>query len=132
MPNLRFKSDENLTAAQELANRRLFTASVHCAYYSCLQHMKWILHHKLSKDYSTQEIEGGSESHNYLLAAINSKASSQTLARDINTVFKWLKSERIRADYTTEVFTDLESLDVIKKSKTLHAKLNQQFGSYES
>lgn len=55
MPNIKLKSIEYMEAAQELINKRIYNASVHCSYYSRLMQMKYILaHHKSPIDYNTQ------------------------------------------------------------------------------
>ena len=44
-------------------------------------------------------------------------------------VFRYLKSERIEADYRDKIFTQTDALDVKQKSESLRQKLNDQFGA---
>ena len=125
MPTLLTKSLENTKAAQELVNKRLYSASVHCAYYSCLQHIKYILHNKLNFDYAKQDNNTGKDSHLVIIDEIINKAPTSHQGKEIQNIIQWLKAERKRADYSVEIISDTESLDVIRKSETLHFKLKE-------
>jgi len=125
MPTLLTKSQENTLAAQKLVTKQMYTASVHCAYYGCFQHIKQILHNKLNFDYAKQDNANGKDSHLAILDEIVNKAPTPQQAKDIRNIFQWLKSERKRADYSIDIFKDTVSLDVISKSITLHFKLKE-------
>jgi len=128
MPNILLKSQENLTAAQELINKRRFTSSVHCSYYSVLQFMKYILHHKCSFDYSSQNDCVGGDSHDVILTGIIKAGKGDTFIRNLRTNFYHIKRERKRADYEDgSLFSDLESIDVRDKSEALISNLKREF-----
>lgn len=130
MPNIRLKSEECLMAAQDLISLKRYNSSVHCSYYSRLLHMKYILAHHPHKpvSYDVQNEKRMSGSHTFILEEICNRIDNGRKKKDIVEFFRFLKSQRIAADYEDKLFTDLECLDVKQKSEGLKQKLNDQFG----
>jgi hypothetical protein len=93
--------------------------------------MKYCLHHYSGQlkavTYSEQDNKR-EDSHEYILKEINNRIGRPNISKDVYQFFRFLKQERINADYTGKQFSDTESLNVIDKSKGLQAKLKQAFG----
>lgn len=130
MPSIKKKSEECLEAAQKLINSGMFNSSVHCSYYSVFLYMKYILANTSDRpvSYVTQKEQGKTDSHKYVFREITNRVNNPPKLKDIKQLYDFIKAKRIDADYTDKLFIDVESLDVIDKSKGLHQKLNDQFG----
>lgn len=131
MPNIKQKSKEYMDAAQELINKGYSNSSIHCSYYSRLLQMKYILANCSDRpiSYDNQNKHTGESCHEYILTEIRNRVKIPNKARDIVQIFRYLKSERIEADYRDKIFTQTEALDVKQKSESLRQKLNDQFGA---
>lgn len=127
MSNILKKSQENLIAAQDLIDKRRFTSSVHCSYYSVFQLMKYILHHKFSYDYNDQNCNSGQDSHDAILTKIMQSCTRETFRRDFRDYFNHVKRERKRADYEISMFSDIESIKVRDNAVSLISKLKSEF-----
>jgi len=104
MAFLRAKADFNKEAADVLFQQSLYAPSVHCAYYSCFQLLKYILKTKLNKPYAQQAAEisastGGT--HAYIKSQILREIASSDRQNytDVNRKLGDLKLFRERADY---------------------------------
>lgn len=128
MPNILLRSSENINAAQKLIDIGHYTSSIHCSYYSVLQMMKHILHHKCSISYSSQNDGTGLLSHDNICTKIYHAGNTQAFRRDFRVTFNNLKSKRKKADYeNSDLFSDIESLNVKEKSDKLISKLKSEF-----
>jgi hypothetical protein len=90
--------------------------------------MKYVLNLKCNVPYNSQDLQENN-SHIFIITEIINNCKSATLSRKIRTNFDKLKLDRVNADYRNMIFTDLESLDCIDLSKSIHALLKQQFGA---
>lgn len=117
-------------ASQVLINNKLYTSSVHCSYYAVLQYMKYILHATTNSPipYQSQDDKNVS-SHEYLLTETKNRINKPKDAKSFAEEFRFLKGERVRADYNLEKFTDVESLDCRQKADSLISKLKTYFGN---
>lgn len=130
MPAMRNKSEEFMNAARELINKGYCNSSIHCAYYSRLLQMKYILARCSDRPipYDVQNKHRGESSHEYILMEIKNRVKSPNKAKDIVQIFRFLRSERVEADYRDKMFTVIDALDVRQQSENLRQKLNDQFG----
>ena len=130
MPNIKLKSIEYMEAAQELINKRIYNASVHCSYYSRLMQMKYILaHHKRPIDYNTQNEKREKGSHEYIITEISNRISNRSQSLRIVQCFRALKSLRMDADYKDVLLKADDSTLAKQMSEGLKQKLNAQFGN---
>jgi len=93
-----------MDAAQYLQKQCLYSPSVHCSYYGCLQYLKYIVNIKAGITYDAQEAERGilgQKTNVYLInrvkmliGAINPK-ESRLFYNEINQ----LKDLRVDSDY---------------------------------
>lgn len=120
-----------MDAAQELINKGYNNASIHCSYYSRLLQMKYILANCSDRpiSYAVQNNHKGEDSHEYILIGIKNRIKNSNKAKDIVQIFRYLKSERVEADYRDKIFTQIDALDIKLKSENLRQRLNDQFGA---
>lgn len=107
MAKIKQKSDFNIDAAYKLIKQALYAPSVHCAYYSCFQLLKYTIKEFFGTDYDTQseEIRDSNpkqSTHTYVinyigreLAKLTDLKTSRGFKRKIND----LKQFRVESDY---------------------------------
>ncbi len=120
MSNIKAKSEENFRAAQLLANEehKMFSSSIHCAYYSSLLLIKHILKHFCCKEYSQYD-NVNKDSHNLLINDLTKdlESKSEIIRKvDLNKNFKFLKCLRVKADYRDTIISQKESEEAIEKT----------------
>ncbi len=140
MPIFKKKSEDNLTAARLLCDKTLYYPSVHCAYYSSFQLMKFVLKDFFSIDYIAQEKElaekkktkasSGMGVHVYTIEKFQSLSQGkidrivlQKLIRNI----KDLKQFREKSDYQETIISLSETIKVIDKSDDVFQTMNKIF-----
>lgn len=126
------KAVDNLASSQILLNNRHYTTSVHCSYYAVFEYMKYILanvsHNPIS--YEIQNLHSGESSHEYILDEIKNRIStSPRNLRNFCEGVRFLKSERVDADYKLRIFTESEGLSCKSKAEGLIANLKTYFGN---
>lgn len=107
MSFLREKVEFNKSAADLLYKNNYYAPSIHCAYYSCFQLLKYLIKEKLKIDYNQQEVEIGLDkrlnSHSYvqkkILDEIQVREKDSNKFREIRTKLKDLQELRINSDY---------------------------------
>jgi uncharacterized protein (UPF0332 family) len=129
MSNLKFKSVENLAAAQNLINQRLYNPSVHCSYYGCLQLMKCMLCYKLNISYDKQNDYNGMDTHTYIRNLIYNNLNNRFLKQKFLSDFNSLKVKRRKADYINELITENECLTAMEETKRIITYLKTAFGT---
>ena len=129
------KADNNLLAAQKLINAHTFpTESVHCSYYAVLQKMKYVLAHtdRNPLTYEQQkelaEKDTTNSTHEVILRETRDRIKSPSERKAFVDQLRNLKKERVRADYTEEVFTEDEGLECKAMAESLMKKLTFNFG----
>lgn len=133
LPNIFMKNKalNNLEAAQLLINNSCYTESVHCSYYAVLQYMKYMLNTTRTRaiPYEEQEYKG-EDSHERIITEISNRISASP--KDIR-IFKekvrFLKEDRVRADYKLDVFDAGESADVKQRAEGLITNMKTYFGN---
>jgi len=117
MSYLKAKSEFNKSAAELLYDNNLYAPCVHCAYYSCLQLIKFLIKDFMSIDYPDQKIESDSlkqNSHEYVIKKLLSEIHK--LSRfdylDLRRNIYDLKSFREISDYENQIV----DIDISKKS----------------
>ena len=113
MPNMKYKSDENLKAADLLIKNSLYTASVHCLYYSSFQLSKYLLDVKYGISYSMQDYKSkGIDSHIYIINEVVDKIGFDCRfdGLDYKLFIGKLKMLRKRADYSIDVILEKEAI----------------------
>ncbi len=120
------KSSENFDAANLLVRNSMFSASIHCYYYSCFQLSKYMLK-KSGISYRKQDAEStGRSSHSYVIEKtadiLNDNSRLQCL--DYNTNMSKLKKMRKKADYTIEKINEEETRNAQNWSTKVNKILN--------
>jgi uncharacterized protein (UPF0332 family) len=105
------KSQENIQAAHLLINKGKFSASVHCAYYSSFQYMKYIANNYLNVSYQTQNKGTGQDSHKFIWKQIENELmlNCHPIYDDCNTAYSFLRKLRKKADYLTQAISPAEA-----------------------
>lgn len=123
---IREKGEFNDAAAQLLYDHNYYAPSVHCAYYSCFQLLKFLINDKLNTPYAQQDIEIASNtmrSHSYVWGKINSflttKEKDVSKLRDIRTKYKDLQLLRVRSDYENSQIDESSSRKALQYSDEL-------------
>lgn len=105
MPQLKNKSEINVTVARLLCDKQFYPSVPHPAYYSCLQLMKHIICNKINIDYCTQKREISSsriKSHRYYIEKVRDAIENRNNlheASQFQRKIRDLKSIREEADY---------------------------------
>jgi len=130
---MKTKANDNLNSAQLLINNKQYTTSVHCSYYAVFQNMKYMLLANTTNNplsLASQESHPGEPSHEYILLEIKKRLNiSFQEERKFTDEVRYLKKERVDADYKLRDFSDLESLNCIDKAKGVITKLKTYFGN---
>ncbi|MEM9886246.1 MAG: hypothetical protein AAF849_10160 [Bacteroidota bacterium] len=101
------KSEQNKTAFLYLFDKNVYAATAHCAYYSCIQKIIYILSEYYTNEYNEglEQIKGGhGNTHKFYIEEIHRWISKDKNVdrRTANDFRKWLKNLRafrIEADY---------------------------------
>jgi len=129
------KSSQNIIAAQVLIEEALFTPSIHCSYYSCLQLCKHVLKYiiKISDQQIKDELgKPNLKSHELIREGILDNLKGKLNDKEymnFNSTFNSLKRSREMADYTeTDIRREL-AMESVEKSKSLTAIIKRQYGT---
>ncbi|MFZ4543420.1 MAG: hypothetical protein ACOYOA_05180 [Saprospiraceae bacterium] len=114
MSHLLTKSMQNLESADILINANMFSASVHCSYYSCLQLIKHVLTSDLGMTIADiEKMTAGKSSHNAIINraydALLYYKLNEVDAINLRTNISKLKMQRIKADYSADLTELLDS-----------------------
>jgi len=124
MNQLLVKYGQNQTAAEKLIHEhKLYAASVHCSYYSCIQLITYVLSYLIpgadAKQFAV-DAANTKDSHRKLINKMSSELRAiEAPKNEINTfgsLINQLKSIRVRADYEEYEITERESKKVHEKS----------------
>ena len=129
---MKSKVQENLNSAQILINNQHFTASIHCSYYAVLEYMKYMLANtdRNPISFEVQESNSGDSSHEYILGEIIGRIDHGKKAKkNFSQGVRFLKKERVDADYTQRKFSDIDALDCKQKAEGLITNLKTYFGN---
>ena len=129
---MKAKALSNLDSAQMLINNRQYTNSVHCSYYAVFQYMKYMLANTDRNPITLemQENNVGESSHEFIISKIKERLNtSPQNERNFAQGIRLLKKERVDADYTTRVFTDIESIECKDRANGLITNLKTYFGN---
>jgi hypothetical protein len=111
MSGMEYKSKENFFAANLLMENEMYTASIHCLYYSCFQFSKYVLK-KFGLDYGSQEKESkGKDTHFYIINNTSKKIDTKSHIDflDFEKNMSNLKRLRKKSDYSVDVITKTEA-----------------------
>lgn len=126
MSCLKNKSEINISSAELLYNNNLYASSVHCAYYSCIQLMKYVICHQIGIDYKQQQTEISQlkkqkakrvGSHNYMIDKIEEimRGVDKKEAALFVELIEDLKDFREESDYgNIEILSPQSSLSISK------------------
>lgn len=133
MTVVKSKSIENIKAAELLIKKRMYAASVHCAYYSCFQLSSYTLAHYCKMDYQTQEDLARTlkqDSHTCVCGNMRGvlRSRDEELAANYHRNYAELKKMRKKADYSSTIITHPEA----EKAKEIAEKINIILNSYPS
>lgn len=121
------KSDNSYKAGIELINKKFYTQSIHCLYYSVLQLMMYKLamakEHPLSyQEQEAKRILYRSSTHDWLYGEIRNRLSRRV--RDsFQSDFHFLKQRRVEADYEKRLFSADDSLECRAVSERMRANM---------
>ena len=135
MSALKEKSEQNLKSADLLVLNKLFSPSVHCSYYSCVQLMLHILRSDLGKsdkDVDDESYKGSKDEngfHNWLQNLISREFFSRhyMLGRDFNNFIGSLKGTRIKADYKNIEIKEAQAKQAFQYAQKISEILNEKF-----
>lgn len=129
MSFIREKAEFNQSAADLLYKNSFYAPSVHCAYYSCFQLLKYIIKAKFKIEYSKQETEiiqskPPIKSHTYVTKKILDKIQQiekdPLEYRNISTKLKDLQVLRVSSDYKNVQIDEPKSKQAIDYSSELN------------
>lgn len=130
---MKAKALSNLDSAQKLIDNKLYTNSVHCSYYAVFQYMKYMLANTDRNPITLEDQDTtakGESSHEYILNKIKERLKTSPLnERNFLQKIRLLKKDRVDADYTTRIFTDVESIDSKDLANGLITNLKTYFGN---
>lgn len=130
MTYLKEKSDNNVKSAQSLINQSLYSSSVHCSYYSCVQLMLHILRSDLSKTEAQIEREQRGQSfHNWLINLIKLEFDGRdpSQSRTFYSTIGQLKALRVKADYKNIEILPNEANRALTNANTMLMSLKNNF-----
>jgi uncharacterized protein (UPF0332 family) len=123
MSNLKTKSDLSLVAAEFLNAHSHYSSVIHCAYYSCFQHMRYTWLDVLgNSEQDLRNLRKGTNqgTHEVLINQIKKHVNSKS-EDDVtfNKMILELKRLRMKADYSNKLIDKAISDESIKLSKSL-------------
>ena len=129
---MKAKAIENMLSAQILIDQKQFTPSVHCSYYAVFQYMKHMLANTTNNPITLaiQDAHKGDSSHEYILTEIKNRINARPqIVRTFTENVRFLKNERVEADYHQKKFNDIESLTCKDRAEGLITNLKTFFGN---
>ena len=132
MNAIRLKSHENFTSGLLLKKNKLYSSSIHCFYYSCIQTMIHILLdnlHKTESEIESESFNSGKTFHNWIINKIYYEHRKINRNKSLQTQRKMykLKKLRVEADYKN-VRIEYDKSDRSEKiSKEILNILNKDF-----
>lgn len=122
------KSQNSFNVGVKLIGLREYTQSIHCLYYSVVQKMKYSLKHAKDNplDYPQQEEKRrlfSTSTHDWLFSEVMKRFASYKDRARFSNDFKFLKDERVAADYDEKSFSQEQSADCRDKAESLLVKL---------
>jgi len=98
---MKYKAEENLEAANLLIGESMYSASIHCLYYSCFQLSMYALNRSGTLYEEQARQSKGCDAHHYVINAMATliKGKSHIGFLDYNTKISKLKKLRKKADY---------------------------------
>ncbi len=121
------KSKESLESAQFLIDKGNYNSSIHCAYYSCVQVLLYVLHNDIGlndkqlgdevSQYIRNRRKGGSHAY-YINRVIKDLESENRFVSRLNTKLTDLKDLRVRADYKTDLIDKREANTALSLAET--------------
>lgn len=130
--SLQNKSILSINASKSLQHATYYNSVIHCAYYSCVQKMKFILKDKYGKteEQINEERKVGGI-HPYLINTINtemSKNPDKSFSKNFRNNINSLKKLRVTADYKDEIMIVTDGSDAIYFAETVLRILNKYYG----
>jgi len=123
---LKEKVEFNKYAAQLLYDNNYYAPSVHCAYYSCFQFLKYLIKEKLNISYQQQSSEISNQrlhTHVYvkdkILTQVSNIEPDTNKFRDIRTKLIDLQLLRIKSDYENVLIDENSSRKALQYSEEL-------------
>jgi hypothetical protein len=135
---LKNKSEINLEAARILNERTLYAPSIHCAYYSVLQLMKFAVSDSIGISYEEQDQEinalktqkaKAKGTHEYLIMKVEDviRRNDELNFTDFTRNVKVLKRFRASSDYDNVDISSEQSNKAFGLAKELRAQLKRTF-----
>ncbi len=135
MSNWKIKSEQNQKSAKMLIGSSIYSASVHCSYYSNIQLMLHILYNDFGKtedEINMESRQGSSDEggfHNWLKNSITRELLEKDfmMVRDFNNFFGQLKNLRVNADYKNLLIIEQKAKNGLDLSKNINEILEEKF-----
>lgn len=107
----------------------MYSASVHCAYYSSFQYTKYILSEYVGINYQQQQnVCRDKDSHKVIYGMMCDKLIDDIVASNIyQGHYKNLKRLRIKADYGTYAINKEEAKQSLRKAEALNQLLHNKY-----
>ena len=131
---MRKKSVKSLRAARLLTKRRLYSQATHHLYYSVFQLMKYLLANTPNAPISYEmqnEISRRRGSHYAILCEIQDRINNEEDTVRFTEGFRYLKQQRIWADYTTSFINAPQCKENFKIAESLRSQLYYQFRQWK-
>lgn len=131
MNHLLEKSKENLISAKLLIDSGFYNSSLHCAYYSCLQLIKYVLiefHDYYEFDFDNDSTKNKGGTHKYIIGSLTTAISINITAQKANRYKEDLNKVKLRReeiDYFPQkiIKTEDEASKVYQKCAEIHIEL---------
>ena len=115
---LKDKANENLEASEYLINEEMFSPSIHCSYYSCLQLMRHILFNiygVIESEYDERPEVKNKGSHVYSINFFRNELHNKKISyREFEKKIRDLKLLRKSADYKETIILSKDSAEALK------------------
>lgn len=130
IPSYKEKANQSLLSAKYLIEKKAYSNSVHCAFYSCLQTMFHVLFNKKKIDQNKFVIDGkynrtGSHLQAFKLIETEIANKYPTDSKWFKNYFFQLKRLREKADYTNEFIKQEEVYEAINKANSISSIINK-------
>jgi len=133
---LKQKANINFDAGRLLVDKNLYSPSIHCFYYSCLQLIKYAIHDNEGITYEELEQRMRDEqnhlktsSHKYLINTIGKYIYeyNEIEYSDFNNKIGQLKALRVQSDYVNVMITSDQCVKAESFAIEIRQQLNEIF-----
>lgn len=123
------KSEQNIQSAEHLILIGYFDSSVHCAYYSCVQKMIYVVTRKRNISQVALYKECKKSFHNHLAKECVLLLSQQNIkaVHPFSKLLGELKETRVSSDYKDEAISRQKAQQCLDKARHIHNIIIDEF-----